>query len=231
MQAGAAIHERLDMPGDDTGETISSRNRHYSELTVLYWAWKNSRARAVGLMHYRRMLAPGRGAFTYAGRPVASGEGPAGNARDQQRDPGRALDIPSHGDASAPDGGAAIRGRPRRVRPDPGAARGGRHLPRVHPGVRFRDAQQPPGRLQHAGGPSRRLRRLRGLAVPALLRAGRADTAGDDVGLPGPSDGVPERAPCSRSGWPTTAATWCRAIANWSGSNSAECPTLCRVRH
>ena len=26
---------------DDTGDSISSRNKHYSELTGWYWIWKN----------------------------------------------------------------------------------------------------------------------------------------------------------------------------------------------
>lgn len=39
---------------DDDGESISERNREYSELTALYWAWKNLRAETIGLSHYRR---------------------------------------------------------------------------------------------------------------------------------------------------------------------------------
>ena len=45
------------MIGDDTGDTLSTYNGAYSELTALYWAWKNDTdATHVGLMHYRRLL-------------------------------------------------------------------------------------------------------------------------------------------------------------------------------
>ena len=54
----ACIAEPLDaMIGDDTGANISTHNGAYSELTALYWAWKNDTdATHVGLMHYRRLL-------------------------------------------------------------------------------------------------------------------------------------------------------------------------------
>jgi hypothetical protein len=45
-----------DMIGDDTGENISSKNKYYSELTGIYWAWKNQQADIIGSCHYRRFL-------------------------------------------------------------------------------------------------------------------------------------------------------------------------------
>ncbi|HEM3680175.1 TPA: DUF4422 domain-containing protein [Streptococcus suis] len=40
--------------GDDTGTHISDLNPFYSELTGLYWAWKNLKYSYLGLVHYRR---------------------------------------------------------------------------------------------------------------------------------------------------------------------------------
>ena len=40
---------------DDTGDSISPRNKHYSELTGWYWIWKNvTDVDILGLCHYRR---------------------------------------------------------------------------------------------------------------------------------------------------------------------------------
>lgn len=43
--------------GDDTGETVSEKRIELSELTVLYWAWKNIKADYYGLCHYRRYFS------------------------------------------------------------------------------------------------------------------------------------------------------------------------------
>ena len=46
------------MPGDNSGENISSKNRYLNEMTGIYWAWKNydklGNPEYIGLNHYRR---------------------------------------------------------------------------------------------------------------------------------------------------------------------------------
>lgn len=70
VQVGAAGKPSIEgFQRDDEGDNISSDNNHYSELTGLYWAWKNLRdPSAIGLVHYRRHFA-GNG-----DRGVMSGE-------------------------------------------------------------------------------------------------------------------------------------------------------------
>lgn len=42
--------------GDNTGVNIASKNNHYSELTAIYWIWKNQTADIFGTCHYRRFF-------------------------------------------------------------------------------------------------------------------------------------------------------------------------------
>ena len=52
---GAAISGfNLQYQRDDDGENISDKNQYYSELTGLYWAYKNLKADYIGLCHYHR---------------------------------------------------------------------------------------------------------------------------------------------------------------------------------
>lgn len=57
IQVGKSLHPDLDLGFlcDNSGDNISSRNSHYSELTAQYWMWKNvCDAEYVGLCHYGR---------------------------------------------------------------------------------------------------------------------------------------------------------------------------------
>lgn len=56
VHAGAALHPDVlsGVQGDDEGENISVKNPYYSELTVLYWLWRNCDADYKSVVHYRR---------------------------------------------------------------------------------------------------------------------------------------------------------------------------------
>lgn len=57
VHVGAEGKELFGFTPDDTGENISAKNFMYSELTGLYWAWKNLDCDYLGLVHYRRCFA------------------------------------------------------------------------------------------------------------------------------------------------------------------------------
>jgi len=58
-RTGSAYKNELkNLIGDDTGDNISKKNPYYSEMTGLYWVWKNySDSEYVGFCHYRRFFS------------------------------------------------------------------------------------------------------------------------------------------------------------------------------
>lgn len=57
LHVGRANAASLGFPGDDTGDSISSENAFFCELTGMYWLWKNcSNLDFIGICHYRRYL-------------------------------------------------------------------------------------------------------------------------------------------------------------------------------
>lgn len=57
LQVGSEVHPDLGFLKDNTGDNISSLNCYYSELTGMYWVWKNiTDCDVVGICHYRRYL-------------------------------------------------------------------------------------------------------------------------------------------------------------------------------
>jgi len=62
FHVGKAKSVDLGYLGDDTGENISKMNCYYSELTGIYWIWKNYKTSDyVGVCHYRRYLINAEG--------------------------------------------------------------------------------------------------------------------------------------------------------------------------
>lgn len=66
VQAGAALHETLGYQTDNQNDNISNLNTHFCELTVLYWAWRNSSEPYKGLCHYRRFFH----SAAFGGHPI-----------------------------------------------------------------------------------------------------------------------------------------------------------------
>lgn len=54
IQVGAKGKVNIGYQIDSTGDNISEKNSSFSELTGLYWAWKNLNTDYIGLTHYRR---------------------------------------------------------------------------------------------------------------------------------------------------------------------------------
>lgn len=57
IHVGKALHPEVNLgfKGDNNGDNISDKNDAYSEVTAIYWAWKNLKnVDYIGLCHYRR---------------------------------------------------------------------------------------------------------------------------------------------------------------------------------
>lgn len=64
IHVGAEGKESIGYFRDDSGENISYLNPYYSELSGLYWAWKNLDYDYLGLVHYRRYFTKKRAKYT-----------------------------------------------------------------------------------------------------------------------------------------------------------------------
>ena len=65
MAGNALLNTFTEIKGDETGENISHKNRYYSELTGIYWVWKNTRQSVSGACHYRRYFTAQPEPFLY----------------------------------------------------------------------------------------------------------------------------------------------------------------------
>lgn len=48
------VSEHFGFQGDNTGDNISYKHRFYSDLSAIYWGWKNLNVEYMGSCHYRR---------------------------------------------------------------------------------------------------------------------------------------------------------------------------------
>ena len=65
VMAGNASVGSTSIQGDDTGDNISDKNKNYSELTGIYWVWKNMKEDIIGSCHYRRYFTAKPEPFLY----------------------------------------------------------------------------------------------------------------------------------------------------------------------
>ena len=65
VMAGNELVGSTSIQGDDTGDNISDKNKNYSELTGIYWVWKNMKEDIIGSCHYRRYFTAKPEPFLY----------------------------------------------------------------------------------------------------------------------------------------------------------------------
>jgi len=65
MAGNSLFGAKTEFQGDDTGENISYKNKYYSELTGIYWVWKNTQQDITGSCHYRRYFTAQPEPFLY----------------------------------------------------------------------------------------------------------------------------------------------------------------------
>lgn len=70
MAGNAIIQEKSSICGDDSGENISLKNPYYSELTGIYWVWKNTSQQITGSCHYRRFFTAKPEPFIYQAKRI-----------------------------------------------------------------------------------------------------------------------------------------------------------------
>lgn len=54
------VEEHFGFQGDNTGDNISYKHKYYSDLSAVYWGWKNLQVDYMGSCHYRRYFVSKR---------------------------------------------------------------------------------------------------------------------------------------------------------------------------
>ena len=65
MAGNTLLSNQTEITGDDTEKNISAKNRYFSELTGIYWVWKNTSQDVTGSCHYRRFFTAKPEPFQY----------------------------------------------------------------------------------------------------------------------------------------------------------------------
>ena len=65
IMAGNVSVVSKSIQGDDIGDNISIKNKNFSELTGIYWVWRNTKEDIVGSCHYRRYFTAKPEPFLY----------------------------------------------------------------------------------------------------------------------------------------------------------------------